>query len=309
MSILDKISADLLLNRASILAIVEDTSRHYRRFETRTGRVVWQPSPQLKILQYWVVDFLRSHGSAPNHCATAYELGCNILKNAQVHEDNDHLLRMDVRHFFPSVRRSLIIPYLEGVDCVPRLTDCDIELILRIVLLNGGLTIGAPSSPVIANRAMIPFDKRATSMAQLNKPTILYTRYSDDLFFSSAERIDESFAMDVAVLLREYGLMPNAGKTRFLGPGSNRMMVGIAINHRRTASLGQKRKAQLRSKLYSFMMQDTPSREEAQHLSGFIMFAKSIEPAYVNKMLIKYSAYGGDVMLKISKVLKCNICQ
>jgi len=297
-------SDNLLLSDTAINTIVSDVSQHYRRFKTESGRPIWQPSPQLKILQYWVVDFLRSNDNSASEYATAYERGCSILQNAKRHEDSNHVLRMDVRHFFPSVGRSLILPYLNDLDLTSRLTNDDIELIFGIVLLNGGLTIGAPSSPIIANRAMIPFDLKVAEIAESNNPKVTYTRYSDDLFFSSRSWIDGSFAKKIESMLHEYGLEANPQKTKFLGSGSNKMMAGVAINHEHKTSLGQKRKALLRQKLYSFMLQDMPSEMDAHRLLGFITFAKFIEPNYVNKMLVKYSSYGDDVMLKIAKALK-----
>jgi hypothetical protein len=164
-SVLSKMSEDLLIDKELIAATANGAAKHYKRFEIKSGRIIWQPSSRLKLLQYWVVDFMRSCDYAASSYATAYEPGCNILKNAKYHARNNHLLRMDVRHFFPSIGSPLIIPILKKLDCAPKLSNGDIDLIMRIVLLNDGLTIGAPSSPFFANRAMIPVDKKLVETA------------------------------------------------------------------------------------------------------------------------------------------------
>lgn len=58
MSIARMMANDLALDQKTIFDIAS-ASNNYRKIILPNGRIVWQPSPRLKILQYWVADYLR----------------------------------------------------------------------------------------------------------------------------------------------------------------------------------------------------------------------------------------------------------
>lgn len=303
MFVLQKMSQDLLLDEKVIKSISSRGQANYRKIKLPKGRVVWQPCPQLKALQYWIVDFILKNGPDPFSCATAYEIGSSIVKNADMHRRNKHVLRMDIRHFFPSITRKLISEYLSIIKCHDHLDDDDINFVCSVVCKQDGLVMGAPSSPVLANRIMMPADREIQGILDKYSQTFCYTRYSDDLFISSRRFIDQEIADQIESVLNKYGFKINRTKTRFLGKGSNRMMAGVAINQNNKLSLGQKRKTQLRKALYDFCATLNPTQEQAYSLQGLIAFSRSIEPEYVSKMLVKYSSYCKEPILE--KIRKC----
>ena len=306
MFVIQKMSHDLLLDEKVIKSICAREQANYRRIKLPKGRIVWQPCAQLKSLQYWVADFLLENGVDPLPCATAYEVGSSIANNAKVHKKNNHVLRMDIRHFFPSITRDSISKYLSTVKCQVPLEKDDIDFICAVVCKQGSLVMGSPSSPMLANRIMIPVDQKIQdSLSEYGQP-FCYTRYSDDLFISSKHFIDTEIADQIESILMGYGFRINRSKTKFLGKGSNRMMAGIAINQNKELSLGQKRKAQLRKALYDFCITQKPSQEQAYSLQGLIAFSRSIKPKYVSKMLVKYSSYCDEPILKkMKRCIKC----
>lgn len=158
--------------------------------------------------------------------------------------------------------------------------------------------MGASSSPYIANRVMIPIDEELEYYAKKTDSQMVYTRYCDDLFFSSKHLIDKDFVRDAEEILNHFGMKLNHRKTRFMGKGSNKWMAGVAISSDRQISLGQRRKDELRKRLYSFALNDSPEVEDARRLQGYIAFAKQIEPKYVDRMLAKYASYGSKPIIK-----------
>lgn len=302
MVILDSISNDLLIDKEIILSTLRREKRNYRKINLPSGRVVWQPCPQLKALQYWICDFLSKYGPKPSPHTTAYEPGCNIVKNANIHKNSKHVLKTDIENFFPSIGKNLVNPYLESIESIA-LSEEDIALIDKIVFLDEGLIMGAPSSPMIANRAMITIDEEINTYCKISNPPLVYTRYSDDLFFSSKQKIDTSAIEYIDSILHKYNLSLNRRKTKLMGRGSNRMMAGVAINASNKLSLGQKRKKYLKKVLYSFCLSESPSKESAYQLQGLLSFAKMIEPLYVNSLLLKYSRYSNEpIQQKIKRV-------
>ena len=63
------------------------------------------------------------------------------------------------------------------------LADDDISFITAIVSREGGLVIGAPSSPVLSNALMFRFDEYWSQ--KCSAIDVTYSRYADDLYFST----------------------------------------------------------------------------------------------------------------------------
>lgn len=303
MSIVDSMAGDLLLDADTIRAIAS-ASNNYRRIELADGRVVWQPSSVLKTLQYWIVDFLVQNGPKPHGCATAYESGCSIKKNALRHEGCRHMLHLDIRRFFPSVREGLISRYFEKPPLSGLCGEEDIALILEIVTFRGGLVMGAPSSPMLANRAMLDADREIEGLVRALDPSAIYTRYSDDIAISSRNYINTEVLQRVSEVLNSYGFEVNRAKTRWMGKGGARTIAGISFTQDGRITLGQRRKRELKRLLYGFMVDSEATSADARIVLGRLNFSRSIDSEYVDRLLVKYSVYGGvPVAEKIAALL------
>lgn len=101
------------------------------------------------------------------------------------HVGNTYFLRIDIKDFFPSITDKLITSELACVLSLntPEETDKIITLITDIVTRNGVLPQGASTSPAISNIVMARIDQRILKYCQVFD--ITYTRYADDLLFSS----------------------------------------------------------------------------------------------------------------------------
>ncbi|MEC4295663.1 reverse transcriptase domain-containing protein [Adlercreutzia shanghongiae] len=305
MSVVDAMAGDLLIDKETIRAIA-CASNNYRRIELPNGRVVWQPAAKLKILQYWVMDYIARKGPLPHKCATAYEPGCSIRENALRHRGCRHMLRLDIRHFFPSVRGGLLNCYLSKPPLGDLLDDQDASLILRISTFKGGLVMGAPSSPMLANRAMLDADREIEELARAHDPSAVYTRYSDDIAISSQSYIDERILLDISRVLHSYGFEINKKKIRWMGKGSARTIAGVSFAEDGRIALGQRRKCELKRRLYEFAMDSGATNSDARMVLGHLNFARSIEPEYVDRLLVKYSVYGElPVAEKIARLVSC----
>ncbi|HAM14915.1 MAG TPA: hypothetical protein DCP91_03445 [Eggerthellaceae bacterium] len=301
MSVLDLMAFDLLLDRDYLESILHNKRGQYRRIRLQNDRVVWQPSATLALMQYWLVDWISEMDKRELPFATAYEPGMGIVVNAKRHIGAKHALAMDIHKFFPSIGAHMLGGYfastIEESGASAGIEDRDIGLLLDIALFNGGLVMGSPCAPYLANRVMAPVDERIW-LEVANTRGLTYTRYSDDLFFSSPEWIEPSIVGEIAILLQECGLQVNSSKTRFMSEGTGINIAGVYVGQKRI-TLGQKRKRELKERLYQFCTNDNPTPDSARSLLGFLSFCKSVEPSYVGFMLTKYSTYGGDIMLRI----------
>ena len=127
-------------------------------------------------------------------------------------------LRIDIASFFPSISDSCIKNELSN------LLTCDsddgkdklLDLICDIVTLEDKLPQGACTSPTVSNLVMARIDQRITKYCQVFN--IRYTRYADDLLFSSrifnfAEK--KWFIKKIKYILSSQKLKLNYSKIKF----------------------------------------------------------------------------------------------
>lgn len=134
------------------------------------------------------------------------------------HIGAEFFLRIDIASFFPSISDSCIKNELSN------LLTCDsddgkdklLDLICDIVTLEDKLPQGACTSPTVSNLVMARIDQRITKYCQVFN--IRYTRYADDLLFSSrifnfAEK--KWFIKKIKYILSSQKLKLNYSKIKF----------------------------------------------------------------------------------------------
>ena len=126
-------------------------------------RTIAQPAKETKFLQHWLIQNI--FNQLPIHaCATAYKTGASIKSNAAAHKENHYISKFDFSGFFTSIKARDLVShlsrYLSGT-----VAAADIKNIARLSCISPkeggglGLSIGAPSSPVLSNSVMYDFDK------------------------------------------------------------------------------------------------------------------------------------------------------
>lgn len=167
----------------------------------------------------------RAHGFAKRR---------NIISNAQVHAGKKYILNIDIKDFFPSIRWNRLRKHYYNPGDRPgrTLRYFDTQDSHGYQLFhNGRLPQGAPTSPYISNIFMRGFDTMIQGLLRKYiSDDILYTRYADDLTFSSNSRAVRRVIPLVEDKLNKLNLEINNDKTRFLGPAQRQEVTGINLN-------------------------------------------------------------------------------
>jgi len=104
--------------------------------------------------------------------------------------------------------------------------------VIDICTYNGFCAQGFPTSPILANLIMRGFDKKLLEHCEKNN--IVYTRYADDLTFSSKTINKIELEKQVKNLayqqLWAYKLRPNKKKTKFKSKSGRLKTCGIIVN-------------------------------------------------------------------------------
>lgn len=196
-------------------------------------RVISAPSPDLAKVQRDVLDrFLAAPlWSTPSF---AYHRGVSIKDCASVHAPAKWLVKLDLQDFFGSVTANRVTATLRGMG----LTD-EFSSQLAVICTRQGphqrkrsLPQGAPTSGMLANLAAKELDKTLVSLAV--HFDLRYTRYSDDLTFSSSGKFSRSAALRLVRQVRSkvaaHGFELNETKIRIRPPGSRLIVLGLLVD-------------------------------------------------------------------------------
>jgi RNA-directed DNA polymerase len=220
---------------------------HYIRFEIpkRRGgmRLISSPKPELRLAQQWVRSSILSR--LPVHSAAmAFRPGVSIVDNASRHIGAELIVRLDLKDFFPSITfqrvRSFFdgIGYCGGVASVLALLCTDAprvrvtrDGISQVVAVGPrGLPQGACTSPDLANLIAYRLDTRLQALAQASGWT--YTRYADDLIFSTSSSTSAAswLIRRVTRTVELEGFEVNPSKTRVMRRPHRQSVTGLLVD-------------------------------------------------------------------------------
>lgn len=196
---------------------------------------------------------------------------------------------MDLVDFFPSLSdQDIRRLFGSNKDIFPEWSEEDTELFCQLVCRRGSLTIGAPSSPALSNALCWKMDVELASLAF--KHRVSYSRYADDLFFSTSTKdILADIEKEVGKLLSrlEYPLNLNVNqeKTRHSSKRNRRRVTGITLGSDGSLSLGRALKRHIRTLVFRL---ESLTGEERKNLAGLLAYCKNVEPDFINRLIQKY---------------------
>ncbi|HHQ4456116.1 TPA: retron St85 family RNA-directed DNA polymerase [Aeromonas hydrophila] len=261
----------------------------------RSGhRVIAHPSKNLKIYQRALLSIFEEE--LPIHdAAFAYRKSISIKDNAIQHKNNIFLLKMDFHNFFNSITPKLFWEQFNKHGF--NINKADKNIINGLLFWNpskkrGGklcLSVGAPTSPIISNFTMYFFDKTIYDICQKNN--ITYTRYADDLTFSTNKK---DILFDIPKVVKSVlwhcfsdSIIVNEQKTIFSSKAHNRHVTGVTITNDGKLSIGRDRKKYIYHLLHQLSL-NRLNEHDTLHLRGLFSFACHIEISFRLRAIKKY---------------------
>ena len=229
----------------------------YTAFEIpkRSGgsRTIQAPHQALKVVQRRLSDLLQDciaeiqeRDNIQDRIAHGFVRKKSIVTNACRHRNRRWVFNMDLEDFFPSINFGRVRGFL--------LKNRDFELqesvatvIAQIACHDNSLPQGSPCSPVFSNLIGHVMDIRLVHLA--SKAGCIYTRYADDLTFSTnkahfpSEVAEPTDMNDVGVqiwvpseglrsVIYRSGFQINAKKTRMMYRYSRQEVTGLVVNQK-----------------------------------------------------------------------------
>lgn len=253
--------------------------KHYAIKKKRGGnRQIYSPEKKLKAIQRRLNYFLQAYYLCikPNEVfgfvVNPHYLGnyCNIAENAKPHTGKKHLLNIDLKDFFPSISASRVKSVFTS-SCFNFSEQIATALIL-LTTYEGKLPIGTPTSPVISNFVCIELDAALKEFCRKinnitfepnNKPirkgkqfvlfetyNLTYSRYADDLTFSSDLPISNDMLLDIISIIQQHGFEINEKKLRLKSSNRKQTVTGLTVNEK--VNVDRKLLKKIRAMLHDF---------------------------------------------------------
>jgi len=227
---------------------------YYTISKKRGGiRHIFAPEKQLKKIQRQLNYFLQTyylwikpeevHGFVinPRHLN---KIRCNIVANAKVHIGKKHILNVDLKDFFSSISAARI----KKLFTSPVFNFSE-QMAIALTLLTtyeGKMPTGAPTSPVLSNFICLELDADLRLFCQQNN--LQFTRYADDLTFSSNERISDEKILQIKELICRNGFNINEKKVHLKFSHRKQTVTGIVVNEK--VNVDRKRLKNIRAMLH-----------------------------------------------------------
>lgn len=316
--------------------IVERASDPYRAFEIarrhgKVGRRISTPEPILMHVQRWILRRILDRLS-PHPSSYAYVRNRSALSCARQHVGARWLLKLDLHDFFHSLdeRRvykifaeagySRLVSFELSRLCTravyvghdnlrpyPRRFDNGIQAYQTSVV--GVLPQGSPTSGALANLASVEFDSSLTEFAQQN--SFVYTRYSDDLVFSSVEDFSrndaERYLRGIESIAQVHGFVVHKRKTRIVPPGARKIVLGLVVGSsdvHLTANYKSRLNTHIRGvqnfglHAHRTHMNFSSSFGFIHHLDGLLAHALQVDPAWTEPLRSQWNGLLSDMGIR-----------
>ncbi len=222
-----------------LIRLAHDSEKHYETYyiPKRNGRKrkIDSPRKPLKRVQRKILDRVLQQVPINSH-AEGFVRRKSILTNAGRHVGRKIVIKMDIRHFFPSISFSRVTGVFEALGYPYNVAD----LLAKLTCHEGYLPIGAPTSPAISNIICRKMDKRFSRLGQ--KSGFNYSRYADDIAISSNHPNLNGMIPFFYQIIAEEGFEVNQDKTVVMRSGARQKITGVVVNEKTNAPREEIRK-------------------------------------------------------------------
>ena len=228
------------------------TYHRYRIFKIKKKsggfRQITAPRTQTFMMMLSAVNEMLRSLYTPSEYAMGFTDGRSVVSNAAIHKGQNYVFNIDLKDFFPSVEQARVWKRLQLAPlkfpvpianliaglCAMKDSRTNEDGTIKHVFV---LPQGAPTSPIITNMICDKLDRRLGGLAK--RFGLHYTRYADDITFSSMHnvyQVESAFRKELARIIQDQGFTINEKKTRLLKKGTRQEVTGIIVSDKLNVS-------------------------------------------------------------------------
>lgn len=243
----------------------------------KTERILNVPSLSLKVVQKWILKEILEKILVSEQAMAFVPHKNGLRENAERHKKNIFLLEMDITNFFGTITEQQVYTLFCNIGYNTKVAG----ILANLCTYDNYLPQGAVTSPYIANLVCYHMDARINGYC--SRKDIVYTRYADDLTFSSDNRmLLNKIEKFIKYIVTDEGFTINDKKTRYLSNDVKKTVTGITINDD-SIHVDKKFKRDLRAQIYcSIKLKDYQNNSQ---ILGKIAYVNSIEKGFRDKII------------------------
>lgn len=238
---------------------------------TKKQRIIFVPNKSAKLIHKRLIAYLRS--LPISRYAKGCYPGCSPVTNVRLHKENRFFYSLDIMNAYGFVRAEKLSNILCNLD--ERLLGLEsevLEFLLKHCFCHGegaGLITGAPASPDLFNiYAGALLDEVLAEISM--QYGLLYTRYLDDLLFSSSHQpIGKRKRLAIRQVINKAGFAISHHKSKLIdlkkGPA---VINGIGIEMGGRLFVPRNYLKKIKARLYQALNNGDVSKEEIAGLMG-----------------------------------------
>ena len=267
-----KLEALLGRRRADIRRIANSAGRFYRPFDLRrmAGQGKWRhidnPVGELKLYQSRIQERMFHDFVFPETMIGAVP-GKSIKDNAVLHLRQPMVVALDLRDCFPRISdREVYRVFKEVLGCSAEISN----LLTKLTTFQHRLPQGAPTSPALANLALLDLHDELAALARDYGLNCSF--YVDDIVFSGARALE---VIEPAIkLIQAHGHAVRRDKIKRMPISARQLVTGVVVNN--GISVCNDRRRLLRNRLYSISRDGAVAEHTLRSIVGEVVWVSWI---------------------------------
>lgn len=189
----------------------KDSKGNFKKYKDGTikTRTIRPSLLQLKEIQKNIKNKILSSISMPSCIHGGIKKRSNI-SNAKPHQGKKYIFTTDLQEFYPNIKSTKVYETFVSLKFSPHLS----HWLTKLTTWKGELPQGTPTSTHVANLVFLPTDLKLIELCKAND--ITYTRYVDDLTFSSQFDFQD-IIKNILELIQNDGFKLSRRKTKYQG--------------------------------------------------------------------------------------------
>ena len=219
----------------------------------------------------------------------------SIKSNATPHLSKLKILKIDLSDFFNTIKTEKVTKLFKDLET--SLSDEIANKLSRFCSFENKTPQGFPTSPVISNLIFKKLDFELLEIAQ--KYSLIYTRYADDMVFSSDNpQIPSEVFNSISELIFSSGFKINQEKIKYKGKHRCQIITGLIVNDR--LSLKRNYRRNIRAILYNWEKEGYEATQE-RYSDTYKRNRRAGKPAFIHSLRGKIE-FVGFIYGKESKI-------
>lgn len=279
----------------------------------------------LKVLNK-VIFFYINKEYSPLDCVHGFVKERSVATNASMHLSKKKILNLDIKNFFESISKDKVIKVFQKLGC----KDAIANALASLTTLDNKLVLGFNTSPIIANLAIEGMDGEFMKLA--NKTNCTYSRYADDICFSSNDLLPDIDSIEK--IMQENNFIINEKKTKTMNRGKNQYVTGLTIFDEDYPRISKRMKKKIRLLLHYYkkygifshiMHRNKITVDDVVNdmtlfmhieklvprlfykIKGWIDYVNSVEPILAKKYYADYEEINNDIEIKLEIMKKVKV--